>query len=72
MFSAIKGVVAGGDLLEVVTSYDGSSIHTEENRILTLELGQFEAGEYSITIEVVDNFSKKTSSVSESIVLYRD
>ncbi len=72
LFSAIKGTIAGGDLLEVITSYDGSSIHTEENRILTLELGQFEAGEYRITIEVADKISKKASSVSESIVLYRD
>ncbi len=72
LFSAIKGAIAGVDLIEVVTSYEGSSIHTQENRILTLELGEFEAGGYDITIEIVDNISGEIARVSESVVLYRD
>jgi GWxTD domain-containing protein len=72
LLAAIKETVAGGDYLEVITSYDGSSIHTYENRILNLDLSELEKGDYLITIKVVDNISGKSSSVTESIVLYRD
>jgi len=69
--AAIKETIAGGKVFEVVTSYEGSSIHTYENRILTLELSEFKAGDYYVTIEVIDNISGDSSSVSEGIVLYR-
>jgi hypothetical protein len=71
LLAAIKETVAGGDYLEVITSYDGSSIHTYENRILSLDLSELEEGDYLITIEIVDNISGKSSRVTESIVLYR-
>jgi hypothetical protein len=71
LLAAIKETVAGGDYLEVITSYEGSSIHTYENRILNLDLSELEKGDYSITIEIVDNISGKSSSATESIVLYR-
>jgi hypothetical protein len=71
LLATIKDTIAGSEVLEVVTSYEGSSIHTYENRILTLELSELKAGGYFITIEVIDNISGESSSVSESIVLYR-
>ena len=69
--AAIKETITGGDILEVVTSYEGSSIRTYENRILALELSELAAGDYYVTIEVIDKISGDSSSVSESIVLYR-
>jgi len=72
LLAAIKETVAGGDQLEIVTSYEGSSIHTYENRILSLDLSELEAGNYSITIEVIDNISGESSSVSEGVELYRE
>lgn len=71
LLAAIKETVVGGDYLEVITSYEGSSIHTYENRILSLDLSELEEGNYYVTIEVVDNISGKTSRATESIVLYR-
>jgi len=71
LLATIKNTIAGSEVFEVVTSYEGSSIYTYENRILTLELSEFEAGDYYITIEVIDNISGESSSVFESIVLYR-
>ena len=71
IFTAIKKTVAGGDYLEIITSYDGSSIHTFENRILTLDLSELEAGEYNITIEIIDKITGDKTSASEAIELYR-
>jgi GWxTD domain-containing protein len=71
LLAAIKETLAGGDILEVVTSYEGGSIHAEENRILSLDLSGFKAGDYYVTIEVIDKISGESSSVNESIELYR-
>ncbi len=71
LLAAIKETVTGGEIFEIITSYEGSSIHTFENRILTLELSELEAGDYYITIEIIDRISGNSSSASETIVLYR-
>jgi GWxTD domain-containing protein len=71
ILAAIKETVAGGELLEIITSYEGSSIHTYENRILALELSELKEDDYTITIEIIDHISGESASVSESIVLYR-
>ena len=71
LLASIKNTLAGEDALEVVTSYEGSSIHTEENRILSLDLSELKAGDYYITIEVIDKISGESSSVSEVVELYR-
>lgn len=69
--AAIKETIAGGDILEIITSYEGSSIYTYENRILALELSEMKAGDYFITIEIIDHISGDSASVSEKIELYR-
>ncbi|UCC80812.1 MAG: GWxTD domain-containing protein [Candidatus Zixiibacteriota bacterium] len=71
LLAAIKETVTGGEIFEIVTSYEGSSIYTHENRILTLELSELKAGDYYITIEIIDRISGNSAAVSESIVLYR-
>ncbi|UCE65722.1 MAG: GWxTD domain-containing protein [Candidatus Zixiibacteriota bacterium] len=71
LLAAIKHTIAGGDVFEIITSYEGSSIHTYENRILTLDLSELEAGDYLITIEIIDRISGDSASVSEKIELYR-
>ena len=71
LLAAIKETLAGDDVLEVVTSYEGGSIHTEENRILSLDLSGFKAGEYYVTIEVIDKISGESTTAAESIELYR-
>jgi GWxTD domain-containing protein len=68
---ALKDVVSGRDLKEVVMTYSGASIETDENRILRIDLSEFEAGAYSMTIEIEDLISGASASSSEEIVIYR-
>ncbi len=70
LVSAIRGVVSGKDLREVSTSYIGGSIYSEENRILRIQLSDFEAGDYILTIEVEDQVSGQSARVSEEIAVY--
>lgn len=71
LLAAIKETIAGGEVFEIITSYEGRGIYTFENRILTLDLSELEASDYYITIEIIDHISGNSTSVSETIALYR-
>jgi GWxTD domain-containing protein len=66
-----RDFVAGRDLEEVVTTYEGSGLQRDENRVLRVDVSEFPAGDYSLTIEIEDLISGRTTRASEEIVLYR-
>lgn len=68
----LAGAVGGRDLHEVVTTYNGSSARSDENRVLMVDVSQMEAGTYLLSIEISDLISGKSAIASEDIVLYRD
>jgi GWxTD domain-containing protein len=71
LLARIRGAVASDDLREIATSYRGSGIYSDENRILTLDLSDFDPGDYSISIEVIDEVSGQSALAHEEITLYR-
>ncbi len=71
LLGTVKGVLGKDDFEEVVTTYEGGSVKTDENRILSLDVSQFEAGKYTLTIEIEDLVSGQTARSSQDIVLYR-
>jgi hypothetical protein len=71
LLGTVNGVLGSDDYEEIVTTYEGSSIKTDENRILSLDVSELEAGKYTLTIEIEDHISGKTARSSQEIVLYR-
>jgi len=72
LLSSLKNVVSGKELREVVTTYNGASVNSEENRVLMVDASQLEAGAYLLSIEIDDLISGKSAATGEEIVLYRD
>jgi GWxTD domain-containing protein len=71
IFGSVRQALTGKDLQEVVITYDGSSVKSDENRVLTLDASGFEAGNYMLSIEINDLLSGKSARASEDIVVYR-
>lgn len=71
LLASIKNAFGGDDLQEVETSYSGGSIYSDENRILSVHLSELEPGDYTISIEIIDEISGHSASGSSDIVLYR-
>jgi GWxTD domain-containing protein len=71
ILGSVKRVIGANDLEQVVTTYEGSSINSDENRILSLDVSQFEAGNYTISIEINDQISGKSALASQEIILYK-
>ena len=71
LLASIKSAFGGDDLQEVETSYSGGSIYSDENRILSLHLSELEPGDYTISIEIIDDISGHNARESGDIVLYR-
>jgi hypothetical protein len=71
VLGAFRDVLAGRDLKEIMTTYNGGSIKTEENRILRLDASGLNAGSYIVSIEIEDLISGMVTQGSEEIVIYR-
>lgn len=71
LLASIKSAFGGDDLQEVETSYSGGSIYSDENRILSVHLSELEPGDYTISIEIIDDISGHSARGSGDIVLYR-
>jgi GWxTD domain-containing protein len=71
LLGAFRDVVTGRDLAEVVTTYEGRSVNTDENRILRVDVSEFYEGTYTLTIEIDDQNSGRVAMASEEIVIYR-
>jgi GWxTD domain-containing protein len=71
LLASIKSAFGGDDLQEVETSYSGGSIYSDENRILSVHLSELEPGDYTISIEIIDDISGHNARGSGDIVLYR-
>jgi GWxTD domain-containing protein len=71
LLGVLKDAVTGKDLKEVVTTYQGGSIMSDENRILRVDVSEFEEGVYELIINVEDQHSGRAARASEEIVIYR-
>jgi hypothetical protein len=71
LFGAVRGFLSGKDLEEVVTTYNGASINSDERRILRLDLSELPAGVYMVSIEINDLLSGKNAVTKEEIATYR-
>jgi len=71
LLGAFKDAVTGKDLQEVITTYEGGSINTDENRILRVDVSELREGAYTLAIEIEDLISGRTAGASEEIVIYR-
>ena len=71
ILGSLRNALSGKNLHEVITTYNGGSIYTDENRILMIEASQFDAGNYTVSIEIGDLMSGKSAKASEDIVIYR-
>ncbi len=71
LLAGIKGALSGDKLQETSISYKGSGVKADENRILTIDASRLEPGEYTVSIDITDEISGLSASVSEDIVLYR-
>jgi len=71
VLASIKDAINGGELKEVITSYTGGSVNSDENRILMVDVSQFAPGNYSLSVEINDLISGKSAKSSEDIVIYK-
>ncbi len=71
ILTSIKNAMSGKELKEISTSYNGSSIYSDENRILSIDVSDFETGNYIIKIEINDLISGNNATASEEIIIYR-
>jgi len=71
LLGGLKSIVSSDQYQEISISYSGAGLNSDENRILTIDASKLKPAEYTISIEVTDEISKISASVSEDIVLYR-
>jgi GWxTD domain-containing protein len=71
LVGAVRSLLSKTDLEEIVTTYSGSSINSDERRILRLDLSELRAGSYKISIEIDDLISGKSALAKEEIATYR-
>lgn len=71
LIGAVRSLFSRKDLEEIVTTYGGASINSDERRILRLDLSELRAGSYTISIEIDDLISGKSAMAKEEIATYR-
>ena len=71
ILGSLRNALSGKNLHEVITTYNGGSIYTQENRILQIDASQFTAGDYIVSIEINDLLTGKSAKASEDLVIYK-